>query len=164
MHPSHEDRLSPLIPDPPLTAEIQKALDMVMQLIEAQGAVITLDYELAPSVYSKARVSDVSSVNLWLGANTMVEYPLEEARVLLETNLSHCKANIATAHADIALIQVSGREGGGGQAVAGAWGGELQGPWADCCMGHLLESFTARCRDKRSFRLAWRDGLHEARI
>ena len=62
-------------------AEIQKALDMVVRLVESEGAEMALDFELGSSVYCKAKVSDVTSVNLWLGAGVMVEYPLEEAKV-----------------------------------------------------------------------------------
>ena len=54
---------------------------MVVRLIEAQGSEMALDFELAPNVYTKAKVADVTSVNLWLGAGVMVEYPLDEAKV-----------------------------------------------------------------------------------
>ncbi len=40
-----------------------------------------IDYELAESVFAKTKVSNVRSVNLWLGADVMVEYPLAEAKV-----------------------------------------------------------------------------------
>ena len=54
---------------------------MVVKLVESEGAEMALDFELGSSVYCKAKVSDVTSVNLWLGAGVMVEYPLEEAKV-----------------------------------------------------------------------------------
>lgn len=87
--------------------EIQKARDMVVKLIDAQGQEMTMDFELSPNVYSSAKVSDVQTVNLWLGAGVMVEYPLEEARELLETNLSTCKANLATVNSDVDFIKES---------------------------------------------------------
>lgn len=80
---------------------------MVVKLIDAQGQEMTMDFELSPNVYSSARVSDVQTVNLWLGAGVMVEYPLEEARELLETNLSTCKANLATVNSDVDFIKES---------------------------------------------------------
>ena len=61
--------------------EIQKALDMVVKLVESEGAEMALDFELGSSVYCKAKVADVTSVSLWLGAGVMVEYPLAEAQV-----------------------------------------------------------------------------------
>lgn len=40
------------------------------------------------------RVSEPRSVNMWLGANVMVEYPLEEAKELLGKNLSNAETNL----------------------------------------------------------------------
>ena len=42
-----------------------------------------LDFALSDQVYAKARVEGANTVNIWLGANIMLEYPLEEARELL---------------------------------------------------------------------------------
>lgn len=44
---------------------------------------VVLDYQLADNVFAKARVKPVSTVNLWLGANVMLEYELQEAITLL---------------------------------------------------------------------------------
>lgn len=74
--------------------EIQKALDIVNTLIAKSSDDIVIDFELAESVYAKTRVKDVKSVNLWLGAGVMVEYPLEEAKVgacLHEARHGHAK-------------------------------------------------------------------------
>jgi hypothetical protein len=49
-----------------------------------------LDFSLSDQVYARARVADVASVNLWLGAGVMLEYGLPEARALLERQLSGC--------------------------------------------------------------------------
>jgi prefoldin subunit 5 len=87
--------------------EIQKALDMVNKLIEAEGAEMTMDFELSPHVYTRAKVKELTTVNLWLGANVMVEYQLEEARDLLKTNLENCKANLETTNLDLDLIKES---------------------------------------------------------
>ena len=46
-------------------------------------AQVMLDFALSEQMYAKARVADVSSVALWLGADVMLEYPLEEAKQLL---------------------------------------------------------------------------------
>ena len=47
-----------------------------------------LKYQLGEaSIYAKADIEDPSKVFLWLGANVMLEYPLAEAKQLLETNL-----------------------------------------------------------------------------
>ena len=36
----------------------------------------------------------MDSVHLWLGANVMLEYPLDEALALLQKNLENCEANL----------------------------------------------------------------------
>lgn len=40
-----------------------------------------LDFSLSDQVFARARVADVTSVNLWLGADVMLQYPLGEAQV-----------------------------------------------------------------------------------
>ncbi|KAL6746805.1 prefoldin chaperone 1 [Haematococcus lacustris] len=86
--------------------EIQKALDIVTVLHE-QGSAgdMVLDYELAESVYAKTRVSKVKHVNLWLGADVMVEYGLDEAKELLTNNLANCKANILNCNKDLEVVK-----------------------------------------------------------
>lgn len=44
---------------------------------------VTLDFSLSEQVYAKAKVKDVTSVGLWLGADVMLDYPLEDAKKLL---------------------------------------------------------------------------------
>lgn len=43
----------------------------------------TFDFELTEEVFVKAKVEPVEAVNLWLGANVMLEYSLEDATHLL---------------------------------------------------------------------------------
>lgn len=44
---------------------------------------LLVDFAIADQVYAKAKVPVTRTVNLWLGANVMLEYPLEEAKELL---------------------------------------------------------------------------------
>ena len=74
--------------------EIEKSLTLVKHLKtkkDADEKVITL-YNLADTVYSKAEV-DCSQgiVNLWLGANVMLEYTYDEALELLTAKQSVAK-------------------------------------------------------------------------
>ena len=87
--------------------EIQKAYDIVKKMVAADGAELTLDFELSPQVYSKAKLQDVKTVNLWLGAGVMVEYELQEAMDLLSANVAKCKADITTVEQDIGFIKES---------------------------------------------------------
>jgi prefoldin subunit 5 len=87
--------------------EIEKALAIVKLLLEKQdaGDEVLADYELADNVFAKARLQAVASVNLWLGAKVMVEYPLEEAHEVLETQLSNCRTNIKTQSSNLDLLR-----------------------------------------------------------
>eukprot|EP00877_Chromochloris_zofingiensis_P005786 jgi/Chrzof1/15208/Cz09g31200.t1 len=89
--------------------EIQKTLDIVNALIKQQDTddVIVADFELTEGVYAKAQMQQVQSVNLWLGAGVMVEYPLEEAQQLLTKNLANCKTNLATHTSDLEMVRES---------------------------------------------------------
>jgi Prefoldin subunit len=49
-------------------------------LIQLQTIV---DFSLSDQVYARAKLRDVDSVGLWLGAGIMVEYSLDEAQKLL---------------------------------------------------------------------------------
>lgn len=42
-----------------------------------------VDFSLSDQVYARAKLRDVDSVGLWLGAGIMVEYSLDEAKTLL---------------------------------------------------------------------------------
>lgn len=44
---------------------------------------LLVDFAISDQVFAKAKVPVTSTVNLWLGANVMLEYPLEEAKELL---------------------------------------------------------------------------------
>merc|ERR1712054_7766 len=82
-------RLQTKLPD------IKKALDTVTLLVERRNKYqsdgelesINADFELSDGVFAKAKVDNVDSVHLWLGANVMLEYTLDEALSLLKKNL-----------------------------------------------------------------------------
>lgn len=87
--------------------ELQKAVTIVNTLIDKaeKEEELVVDFELSDQVFAKSRVQGLTSLNLWLGAGVMVEYPLDEAKQLLETNLSNCKANIKTNSSNIDFIK-----------------------------------------------------------
>merc|ERR1711990_263685 len=97
-------RLQAKLPD------IKKALDAVELLLknkEEAGDPITCDFELSDGVYAKAKIDDVETVQLWLGANVMLDYPLQEARDLLARNLANCKSNLERNKADTLKLKDS---------------------------------------------------------
>ena len=87
--------------------EIKRALDTVKLLCDkaSTGEELDMHFELTDSVYAKAKVKDAESVYLWLGANVMLEYPLDEAKALLETNHANCVNNLATNRSDLAFVK-----------------------------------------------------------
>jgi prefoldin subunit 5 len=66
--------------------ELRRAIEIVEQLIEkkAAGEPTVTDFVISEGVYAKARIPKAETVNLWLGADVMLEYPLEEALTLLK--------------------------------------------------------------------------------
>lgn len=88
--------------------EIEKSLALVSFLKKKQGLkenVIT-QYSLADMIYTKAEV-DCSSgiVNLWLGANVMLEYTYDEAIELLSSKLNTAKKEFDQATTDLAFTR-----------------------------------------------------------
>lgn len=65
-------------------------------------------YELGESgIYAQAVLADdaFEHVNLWLGANVMMEYTLDDAAALLESNLSGARTTIASINNDLDVIK-----------------------------------------------------------
>jgi prefoldin subunit 5 len=99
---SEKIRLTQKIP------EIQKSLDALKMLDKnrEENKTTSLKYQLGEaSIYAKADVEDPSSVFLWLGANVMLEYPLSEAKQLLENNLENCKTSLVRTDGDLAFVK-----------------------------------------------------------
>lgn len=87
--------------------EIKSALEAVVGLITQQSKTdpLLVDFELTENIYAKAAVQDVDSVNLWLGANVMVEYPLAEAKELLTTQLQACESSLKQVAQDLETVK-----------------------------------------------------------
>jgi prefoldin subunit 5 len=87
--------------------EIKSALEAVLGLIAQQSKTdpLLVDFELTENIYAKAAVQDVDSVNLWLGANVMVEYPLAEAKELLTIQLQACETSLKQVAQDLETVK-----------------------------------------------------------
>lgn len=89
--------------------DISSALDTVNHMVEkrekgdAEGSEYT--YQLAENIWSKALVKPSDNVCLWLGANCMLEYTLEEAVELLRTNESNATVTLKTLDEDVAFLR-----------------------------------------------------------
>ena len=77
--------------------EIEKSLALVSQLKvkKEEGEKVVTRYSLADTLYSKAELDvDAGIVNLWLGANVMVEYTYDEAIELLSSKEEGAKKDL----------------------------------------------------------------------
>ena len=101
-------RLTRKIPEIEKNLEALNALDANhnRQEEEEKKTTTKLKYQLGEaSIYAKADIEDPSKVFLWLGANVMLEYPLAEAKQLLESNLENCKKSLVATDGDLAFIK-----------------------------------------------------------
>uniref|UniRef100_A0A8C9VME0 Prefoldin subunit 3 n=1 Tax=Scleropages formosus TaxID=113540 RepID=A0A8C9VME0_SCLFO len=60
---------------------------------------------LADNVYCKASVPPTDKVCLWLGANVMLEYDIDDAQSLLEKNLATASRNLETLEEDLDFLR-----------------------------------------------------------
>ncbi|XP_061350414.1 prefoldin subunit 3 [Gastrolobium bilobum] len=87
--------------------DIEKCLDIVatLQAKKGTGEDLIADFEVSEGIYSRARVEETDCVCLWLGANVMLEYSLEEATGLLQKNLDNARASLEVLVADLQFLR-----------------------------------------------------------
>jgi prefoldin subunit 5 len=87
--------------------EITKTLDALdfLQRKQDEAQALTTQYALTDLVFCEADVPPQATVHLWLGANVMVEYPISEARALLQRNLASATTNLQTTEEDLAWLR-----------------------------------------------------------
>ncbi|RQM07583.1 hypothetical protein DH86_00002046 [Scytalidium sp. 3C] len=79
--------------------DIQKTLDT------AGSDPIEASFELNDTLYAKAHVPPTDEVYLWLGANVMLSYPIDEAEELLASKLAAAKQNLANCEEDLDFLR-----------------------------------------------------------
>ncbi len=87
--------------------DIEKNLDTVKMLQKRSEASEDLrtHFGITDLCYAEAVIEPTKSVHLWLGANVMVEYPLQDAIDLLEKNLASAKKNLDSTLEDMAWLR-----------------------------------------------------------
>jgi len=89
--------------------EIKKTYNALLQMEEQSknGEALTTHYELAQSVFAKAKINvhENDKVCLWLGANVMLEYPRQEAIDLLGQQLSDATEALNTVIDDMGFLR-----------------------------------------------------------
>lgn len=98
---SKRRRLKNQIPD------LENTLDMIKLLQEQRDNPKEMETEflLCEQVYFKALVPPTDKVCLWLGANVMLEYTLEDATNLLVKNLETAKKNLEHVEHDLDFLR-----------------------------------------------------------
>lgn len=70
---------------------------------------LKVDYQLNDTIYATAQIplENCEKVSLWLGANVMLEYPIDEAIEMLTQRLDNTKANRTTTLEDIDYLRAN---------------------------------------------------------
>ncbi|CEJ91907.1 Putative Prefoldin subunit [[Torrubiella] hemipterigena] len=87
--------------------DIKKTLDSVqfLKLRKDEPEPIESTFELNDTLYARANIPPTDEVYIWLGANVMLAYPIEEAEELLESKLSTAKKSMANCEEDMDFIR-----------------------------------------------------------
>ncbi|KAI0007298.1 Prefoldin, subunit 3 [Xylariaceae sp. FL0662B] len=87
--------------------DIQKTLDTVRFLKTRTGESdpIETTFELNDTLFAKASIPPTDEVYLWLGANVMLSYPIDEAQELLTSKLAAAKQSYANCEEDLDFLR-----------------------------------------------------------
>ena len=66
---------------------------------------IDATFELNDTLYARARVPPTREVYLWLGANVMLSYPIDEAETMLEGKLSGAQQTLKNCEEDLDFLR-----------------------------------------------------------
>lgn len=87
--------------------DIQKTLDSVRFLKTRTDETEPLEttFELNDTLYAKAEVPPTEEVYIWLGANVMLAYPMDEAESLLAERASKAKKSLEDCEEDLEFLR-----------------------------------------------------------
>ncbi|KAF8250260.1 Prefoldin, subunit 3 [Wilcoxina mikolae CBS 423.85] len=88
--------------------DIRKTLETVqyLSLRKSGGKGFETTFELHDTLYAKAEIAgDMDEVYLWLGANVMLSYPIEEAKTLLEGKLKAALESLRNSEEDLDFLR-----------------------------------------------------------
>lgn len=86
--------------------DIEKCLESI-EFLEKKDKkeAMKVDYMVSNSLWAKAEVENPETVFLWLGANIMCEYKLDEAKTLLSENLNNAYKQIKDNESDLDFVK-----------------------------------------------------------
>ncbi|CAG8615236.1 8376_t:CDS:2 [Paraglomus brasilianum] len=87
--------------------EIKKTLTVINYLISKEGSDEPMEtaFELNDTLWAAAKMKSTKTVNLWLGANVMLEYTLQEAKDLLEQKLNTAQTTLKNVLEDLEFLR-----------------------------------------------------------
>nr|QBH72835.1 prefoldin subunit [Aphelinus abdominalis] len=87
--------------------DLENSLRMIEKLQSEKDSKQDLEtrFVLSDQVYAKATISPTDKVCLWLGANVMLEYTLDDAQELLTKNILSAKKNLAMIDHDLDFLR-----------------------------------------------------------
>ncbi|XP_026867249.1 prefoldin subunit 3 [Electrophorus electricus] len=87
--------------------QIKQTLEILRHMQKKKDTTDPMEthFLLADNVYCKASVPPTDKVCLWLGANVMLEYDIDEAQCLLEKNLGTASRNLETLEEDLDFLR-----------------------------------------------------------
>lgn len=98
--------LTEKIPDISKTLEMVRHLSSLSSDSSSSPSSLQTHFELHDTMYAKALISaPVTEVNLWLGANVMLSYPIDEAVTLLEGKMDTAKKSLETTRRDLDYLR-----------------------------------------------------------
>ncbi|KAL6870545.1 Prefoldin, subunit 3 [Trichoderma novae-zelandiae] len=87
--------------------DIQKTLDTVqfLKLRKDETEPIETTFELNDTLYARANIPPTDEVYIWLGANVMLSYPVDEAQALLTSKLTAAKTSLSNCEEDLDFLR-----------------------------------------------------------
>uniref|UniRef100_UPI00398EBD55 prefoldin subunit 3 n=1 Tax=Pristiophorus japonicus TaxID=55135 RepID=UPI00398EBD55 len=87
--------------------EIKQTLEILKHMQKKKDSTDPMEtlFLLADNLYAKASIAPTDKVCLWLGANVMLEYDIDEARALLEKNLTTATRNLEGLEEDLDFLR-----------------------------------------------------------
>jgi len=96
-----KNRLKTQVPD------IRTSLNIVKHMKTKKDATESLQthFQLADNLYAKASIPPTENVCLWLGANVMLEYTIDDAEALLTKNLAAAIKSLDQVDEDLGFLR-----------------------------------------------------------
>ncbi|KAI1099020.1 Prefoldin, subunit 3 [Jackrogersella minutella] len=87
--------------------DIEKTLETVgfLKTRTDESDPIETTFELNDTLYARASIPPTDEVYLWLGANVMLSYPIDEAKTLLTSKLAAAKLSYANCEEDLEFLR-----------------------------------------------------------